>query len=170
MTSGKRVRLPAAPELTDGPDLMLRQPLPDDIDDMVVQCRDPEFQRWTTIPVPYHQSDAEDFLTRVAEGWQGSIARFAIVYEHRYAGTVDLRFDGIGGAGQGRDDSRAAAGVGLGFRAAGHRGDVLACASGQLGVATGRRTVRVPNGRYGPRAARTARCAARRLDRLTAPR
>jgi RimJ/RimL family protein N-acetyltransferase len=98
MTSGKRVQLPAAPELTDGPDLVLRQPLPGDVDDIVAQCRDPEFQRWTTVPVPYHQSDAEDFLTRVAEGWQGSVARFAIVYEHRYAGTVDLRFDGIGGA------------------------------------------------------------------------
>ncbi|HEY2448144.1 MAG TPA: GNAT family N-acetyltransferase [Mycobacterium sp.] len=98
MTSGKRVQLPPAPELTDGPDLVLRQPLAGDVDDIVAQCRDPEFQRWTTVPVPYHQSDAEDFLARVAEGWHGSVARFAIVYEHRYSGTVDLRFDGIGGA------------------------------------------------------------------------
>jgi RimJ/RimL family protein N-acetyltransferase len=90
--------MPAAPELTDGPDLVLRQPLPDDVDDIVAQCRGPEFQRWTTVPVPYHPSDAEEFLTRVAEGWQGSVARFAIVYERRFAGTVDLPFDGIGGA------------------------------------------------------------------------
>jgi hypothetical protein len=37
MTSGKRVRLPAAPELTGGPDLMLRLPLPGDGTDMVAQ-------------------------------------------------------------------------------------------------------------------------------------
>jgi RimJ/RimL family protein N-acetyltransferase len=96
--SGTRVRLPVAPELTDGPDLVLRQPLPGDVDDIVAQCRDPEFQRWTTVPVPYHRSDAEDFLSRVAEGWQGNVARFAIEHGGRFAGTVDLRFDGIGGA------------------------------------------------------------------------
>jgi hypothetical protein len=44
MTSGKLVRLPPAPGLTDGPDLRLRRPLPDDVDDMVAQCRDAEFQ------------------------------------------------------------------------------------------------------------------------------
>jgi len=98
MTSGKRVQLPSAPELTDGPELVLRQPVPDDLDDIVAQCLDPEFQRWTTVPVPYHRSDAEDFLQRVAEGWQGNVARFAIVFHRRFAGTVDLRFDGIGGA------------------------------------------------------------------------
>lgn len=98
MTSGKRVQLPPAPKLTDGPELVLRQPLPVDLDDIVAQCCDPEFQRWTTVPVPYHRSDAEDFLKRVAEGWQGNVARFAIAYQHRFAGTVDLRFDGIGGA------------------------------------------------------------------------
>jgi hypothetical protein len=44
MTSGKLVRLPPAPELTDGPDLRLRRPLPDDVDDMVAQSSDAEFQ------------------------------------------------------------------------------------------------------------------------------
>lgn len=98
MTSGKRVRLPPPAELTDGPDLVLRLPLPEDLADIVAQCRDPEFQRWTTIPVPYNEADAHEFLQRVAEGWQGNVARFAIVYEGRFAGTVDLRCDGLGGA------------------------------------------------------------------------
>lgn len=98
MTSGKRVRLPPPAELTDGPDLVLRLPLPEDLADIVAQCRDPEFQRWTTIPVPYNEADAYEFLQRVAEGWQGNVARFAIVYEGRFAGTVDLRCDGLGGA------------------------------------------------------------------------
>jgi RimJ/RimL family protein N-acetyltransferase len=98
MTSGKRVRLPAAPVLTDGPDLVLRLPLRSDLDDIVAQCRDPEFQRWTTVPVPYRRSDARDFLKRVAQGWRANVARFAIAHQDRFAGSVDLRFDGIGGA------------------------------------------------------------------------
>jgi RimJ/RimL family protein N-acetyltransferase len=98
MTSGKRVQLPPAPELTDGPDLVLRLPLPRDVDDIVAQCRDSEFHRWTTVPVPYHQSDAQDFVKRVDEGWRANVARFAIAHDGRFAGSVDLRFDGIGGA------------------------------------------------------------------------
>jgi RimJ/RimL family protein N-acetyltransferase len=98
MTSGKRVQLPPVPELTDGPDLVLRLPLPGDVDDIVAQCRDPEFQRWTTVPVPYRESDAQEFLTRVAEGWRANVATFAIAHDGRFAGSVDLRFDGIGGA------------------------------------------------------------------------
>jgi RimJ/RimL family protein N-acetyltransferase len=98
MMSGRRVQLPAAPELTDGPDLVLRQPLPGDVDDIVAQCRDPEFQRWTRVPVPYHESDAQDFLTRVAEGWRANAAMFAVAYQGRFAGSVELRFDGVGGA------------------------------------------------------------------------
>ena len=76
----------------------MRQPLPGDVDDIIAQCRDPEFQRWTTVPVPSQESDAQDFLRRVAEGWRANVARFAIVYDGRFAGSVDLRFDGIGGA------------------------------------------------------------------------
>jgi RimJ/RimL family protein N-acetyltransferase len=98
MASGKCLRLPPAPELTDGPDLVLRCPLLDDLDDMVAQCRDPEFQRWTTVPVPYHKTDAQEFLKRVVRGWRAHVATFAIVHEGRFAGSVDLRFDGVGGA------------------------------------------------------------------------
>jgi len=98
MTSSKRVRLPPAPELSDGPDLVLRQPLPGDVGDIVAQCRDPEFQRWTRVPVPYQESDARDFLKRVAEGWRANVAMFAIVYQGRFSGSVELRFDGVGGA------------------------------------------------------------------------
>ena len=98
MTSGKRVHLPSAPELTDAPDLLLRLPLPADVDDIVAQCRDPDFQRWTTVPVPYHESGAQSFLQRVAEGWRANVAAFAIAYQGRFSGSVDLRFDGLGGA------------------------------------------------------------------------
>ena len=77
---------------------MLRQPLPGDVDDIVAQCRDPEFQRWTRVPVPYHESDAQDFLKRVAEGWRANVAMFAVAYQGRFSGSVELRFDGVGGA------------------------------------------------------------------------
>ena len=117
MTSGKRVRLPAAPKLTDGPDLVLRRPLPSDLDDIVAQCRDPEFQRWTTVSVPYRDSDARDFLRRVAEGWRANVARFAIAYHGRFAGSVDLRFDGIGGAEVGFGLAPWARGMGVMTRA-----------------------------------------------------
>ena len=76
----------------------MRLPLSGDVGDIVAQCRDPEFQRWTTVPVPYHESDAQDFVRRVAEGWRTNVARFAIAYDGRFAGSVDLRFDGLGGA------------------------------------------------------------------------
>ena len=98
MTSGKRLQLPPAPELTGGPDLVLRLPLPGDVDDIVAQCRDPEFQRWTTVPAPYNEADAYEFLQRVAEGWRANVAAFAIANEGRFAGSVNLRFDGLGGA------------------------------------------------------------------------
>jgi RimJ/RimL family protein N-acetyltransferase len=117
MTSGKRVRLPAAPVLSDGPDLVLRLPLRSDLDDIVAQCRDPEFQRWTTVPVPYRNSDARDFLQRVAEGWRANVARFAIAHQDRFAGSVDLRFDGIGGAEVGFGLAPWARGMGVMTRA-----------------------------------------------------
>jgi RimJ/RimL family protein N-acetyltransferase len=98
MTSGKLVRLPPVPELTDGPDLVMRLPVAGDVDDILAQCLDPESQRWTTMPVPYHQADAEEFVRRVSDGWRANVATFAIVYAGRFSGSVDLRFDGVGGA------------------------------------------------------------------------
>jgi RimJ/RimL family protein N-acetyltransferase len=98
MPSGNPVQLPVAPELIARPDLVLRLPLVEDLDDIVAQCRDPEFQRWTTVPVPYQESDAQNFLGRVADGWQANVARFVIEHQGRFSGTVDLRFDGLGGA------------------------------------------------------------------------
>lgn len=98
MTIGKSVQLPAAPELTDGADLVLRLPVVADVDDIVAKCRDPEFKRWTTVPVPYGEADAEEFLRQVKRGWQANVAAFAIACDGRYGGGVDLRFDGVGGA------------------------------------------------------------------------
>ena len=67
---------------------MLRLPRPEDVADIVAQCRDPEFQRWTAVPAPYNEADAHEFLQRVAEGWRANVAAFAIAYEGRFAGSA----------------------------------------------------------------------------------
>ena len=66
---------------------------------MVEMCQDPEMQHWTTIPVPYQPHNAKQFLTEfIPAGWRdGSFRAWAIEYDGRFAGTIDLR----GGEGQG---------------------------------------------------------------------
>ncbi|HME80176.1 MAG TPA: GNAT family N-acetyltransferase [Mycobacterium sp.] len=103
--------------MTDGPDLVLRLPLPGDVDNIVAQCRDAEFQRWTRVPVPYRESDAEDFVKRVAANWRANVAMFAIAYHGRFSRSVGLQFDGIGGAEVGYGLAPWARGMGVMTRA-----------------------------------------------------
>ncbi|APE33101.1 GNAT family N-acetyltransferase [Nocardia mangyaensis] len=64
--------------LTDGT-VWLTRPTGADIDRIVECCQDPEVQRWVTIPVPYHRSDAESFLDKaVAPGWAGDTPVWAV--------------------------------------------------------------------------------------------
>jgi RimJ/RimL family protein N-acetyltransferase len=95
---------PAVPTLSDGV-VALRSHTRDDLPDIVGQCRDPLMQRWTTVPAPYGESDAEEFLaSRPVEWAAGRSLAFAVTDpQGRYAGTVDLRPDG------------AAAHIGYGF-------------------------------------------------------
>lgn len=60
--------------------LLLRPPILSDAPDIHAACQDPEIQRWTTVPSPYHESDAQSFVTDVApEGWRtGRDATFAV--------------------------------------------------------------------------------------------
>jgi RimJ/RimL family protein N-acetyltransferase len=72
--------------------VLLRAHRPDDAPAVVEQGRDPEMQRWTTVPVPYGSDDAVAFLDVMARMWtDGTGAAWAIEVEHRFAGTVDLR-------------------------------------------------------------------------------
>jgi RimJ/RimL family protein N-acetyltransferase len=92
MPTTERETLPEFSELRCGPDLRLRRHSPDDADAIVTQAVDAQMQRWTVVPVPYARSDALDFLAAVDRGWrEGTAAGFAIEYEGRFAGTVDLR-------------------------------------------------------------------------------
>ncbi|MEV0291400.1 MULTISPECIES: GNAT family N-acetyltransferase [unclassified Kribbella] len=79
----------------------LRAHTPADIDPAYEMCQDPEMQRWTTIPVPYRREHAVNFLTeQIPNGWRdGGMRAWAIEYDGRYAGTIDLR-DGEGGVGE----------------------------------------------------------------------
>ncbi|MGW6728164.1 GNAT family N-acetyltransferase [Nocardia sp. NPDC055029] len=64
--------------LTDGT-VWLTRPAGADIDRITECCQDPEVGRWTTIPVPYSRSDAEQFLDLVvAPGWAGNAPVWAI--------------------------------------------------------------------------------------------
>ena len=58
-----------------------------------------------------------DFLKRVAEGWRANVAMFAVAYRGRFSGSVDLRFDGLGGAEVGYGLAPWARGTGVMTRA-----------------------------------------------------
>jgi len=94
------------PTLTDAAGVILRAPADADVEAMIEMCRDPEMQRWTTVPVPYSAADAREFLGFVRTAWRdGAGAAFAIEADGRYAGSVDLRL---------REASWAEVGYGLG--------------------------------------------------------
>jgi RimJ/RimL family protein N-acetyltransferase len=77
---------------TDGV-VLLRAHRPADAPAVVEQGRDPQMQRFTTVPVPYGPADAAAFLGLMAQMWTtGSGAAWAIEVDDRFAGSVDLRF------------------------------------------------------------------------------
>lgn len=80
------------PTLTDAV-VTLRAHTAADVQPAYEVCQDPEMQRWTTIPVPYELQNSEHYLTEfVPEGWRkGNSLAWAIEYDGRYAGTIDLR-------------------------------------------------------------------------------
>ncbi|MGW7684252.1 GNAT family N-acetyltransferase [Kribbella sp. NPDC054772] len=88
------------PVLTDGV-VTLRAHTAEDVEPVFRMCQDPTMQQWTTIPVPYGHEHAVHFLTEVIpNGWRANTMwAWAIEYDGRYAGTVDLG-DGEGGVGE----------------------------------------------------------------------
>jgi RimJ/RimL family protein N-acetyltransferase len=58
------------PVLTDGV-VTLRAHVLDDVDAVTEMCRDPEFARWTTVPLPYEKAMAEEFIAEtVPDAWR----------------------------------------------------------------------------------------------------
>jgi RimJ/RimL family protein N-acetyltransferase len=88
------------PVLTDGV-VTLRPHTVDDVEPAYRICQDPVMQEWTTIPAPYLHEHAVNFLTEIVpNGWRtNTMWAWAIEYEGRYAGTIDLG-DGEGGVGE----------------------------------------------------------------------
>lgn len=66
-----------------GDRVTLSPPEEADVDLVTEYCRDPEVQRWTTVPSPYERTDAAHFiLDVVASGWAtGTTATWAIRLE-----------------------------------------------------------------------------------------
>ncbi|MFJ9648121.1 GNAT family N-acetyltransferase [Streptomyces sp. NPDC101206] len=51
--------------------LVLRPHRPEDVDEVLAACQDPEIQRWIPVPVPYRRTDAETYVLRtVPGGWR----------------------------------------------------------------------------------------------------
>ncbi|WP_438353613.1 GNAT family N-acetyltransferase [Microbacterium sp. CJ88] len=49
--------------------LELSPPTAADVDAIVAACQDPGIVRYTPVPSPYHRSDAEQFVAKVAADW-----------------------------------------------------------------------------------------------------
>ncbi|UAL29047.1 GNAT N-acetyltransferase [Nocardioides rotundus] len=87
------------PRLTEG-QVTLRAHTAEDVPRIVEQCVDPESVAWTTVPVPYARADAETWIGEIVpEGWVADTTYvFAVEYDGRFAGSVDLRLRGGGEA------------------------------------------------------------------------
>jgi RimJ/RimL family protein N-acetyltransferase len=121
------------PLLSDGV-ITLRVHRPSDIPRLLEQCRDPETVRWTTVPSPYAEHEAADYIGRVAERWlRDQEFGFAIEHEGRYCGGIALRPRGPAVAELGYTLHPDARGLGLTDRA---MRLVLRWAFDELGVRT----------------------------------
>lgn len=82
------------PVLTDGV-IALRAHRPDDVDRVVDYATDPLTMRWAKMPSPYGRSDAERFIIGALDGWRRRTSMiWAIEYEGRFVGSLDLRGSG----------------------------------------------------------------------------
>ncbi|WP_313406044.1 GNAT family N-acetyltransferase [Aeromicrobium sp.] len=84
------------PVLSDGL-VTLRAHTPADVDRMNAMANDPEMIRWTAVPTPHSRSASEKFAFEIIpHGWDsGTVMCWAIEFEGRYAGNVDIRGKGV---------------------------------------------------------------------------
>ena len=92
------------PELTDGV-VLLRAHRAEDLPRIVAQSRDANSLLFTTIPRPYDENHARDWLTAIRDGWAAgppTTWHWAIAAaddpDATYLGTIDLRATGRGSA------------------------------------------------------------------------
>lgn len=111
---------PAGPPVLSDGVVTLRPPTADDVPAIVRHCRDPEMVRWTTVPHPYGEADAHDFLRHSRDSWAdhtGAVWSVADAADDSYCGGIDLRYDGAGGAEVGYGVAAWARGHGVARRA-----------------------------------------------------
>ncbi|MBS1904962.1 MAG: GNAT family N-acetyltransferase [Actinobacteria bacterium] len=73
------------------PRLILRAPVPGDIDALTAACQDPEIPRWTTVPSPYTSEDAAQFVRLCEQSWEdGSQAAWTIIADDTLVGAIGL--------------------------------------------------------------------------------
>lgn len=87
----------AVPVLSDGV-VTLRAHTSADVDAVTQMCRDPEFARWTTVPLPYNRAMAEEFIGNVVPTAWREQASYGWAIEAtddegvaRFAGNLDIR-------------------------------------------------------------------------------
>ena len=85
------------PDLQAGPVLLRRHRI-DDIDDIVLACRDEQTWTWTTVPQPYEREHAEAYIARTVGTSIDGETRWAIEVEGRFSGNIGAILDGAGRA------------------------------------------------------------------------
>lgn len=91
---------PVEPVLSDGT-VTLRIHRDSDLEAVVAQCRDPQMQRWTRVPVPYEERHGVEWIAARRREWTSADApdrALAIELQGRLAGSLNLRTDGAGAA------------------------------------------------------------------------
>ena len=101
------------PDLEAGP-VLLRRHRFDDIDDMVLACRDEQTWMWTTVPQPYDVAHAEAYIARTVGSPVDGETRWAIEVDGRFSGNIGAMLDGQGRADVGYFVAPWARGIGVG--------------------------------------------------------
>jgi RimJ/RimL family protein N-acetyltransferase len=61
-----------------GEGVLLRAWRPEDASAVHAACQDPQIQRWTTVPSPYHPEDAAAFVASSPGRWAAGLASFGV--------------------------------------------------------------------------------------------
>lgn len=85
------------PDLQAGP-VLLRSHRLEDLDDIVLACRDEQTWTWTTVPQPYEPEHAEAYINRTVGTPIDGETRWAIEVDGRFSGNIGAMLDGAGRA------------------------------------------------------------------------